>query len=118
MCHSGKSRNTAIMVVTRSQTRAAQARADLVAAVNVLDETPLSRTIGFQEYATAYKWVMVGTGRLPVGVAGPLIDHIRIKWAELPEHERKAWEDKAALFRFLAMDGDDPVPHLDKGINQ
>ncbi len=101
MCHSGKSRNTAIMVVTRSQTRAAQALVDLAVA-NVLDETPLSHTTGFQEYATAYKWVMVGTGRLPAGVAGPLIDHIRIKWAELPEHERKAWEDKAALFRFLA----------------
>jgi len=99
------------MVVTRSQARAAQALLDLAAA-NVLDETPLSRTTGFQEYAMAYKWVMIGSERLnsaPVGAA--LMDHIRIKWAELPEHERKAWEAKAALFRFLADGLDDLAPH-------
>jgi hypothetical protein len=99
------------MVVTRSQTRATKALLDL-AVRNMLDETPLSRTTGFQEYATAYKWVMIGTAPIePAVLAHPVLDLIKIKWAELPEHERKVWNDKAALYRFLAEGLDDLPTH-------
>ena len=91
------------MVVTRSQTRAAQALLDIAEeTARGLDETPISQTTGFREYVTAYKWVKIGSGRVPAEAAFQVLEHITHEWMELPEFERKAWNDKAALFRFLA----------------
>jgi hypothetical protein len=95
------------MVVTRSQTRYIRALLESAEeTARTLDETPLIKTTGFQEYATAYKWVVIGSGRVPAEAAFQVMDHIIHKWMELPKFERKAWNDKAALYRFPAAERD------------
>ena len=69
------------MVQTRSQTEAAQILLNIATVTSPI--ISLSLTTGFNEYARAYKWVMIGSSQINEKIETDLVETLRISWNEL-----------------------------------